>query len=315
MSATSISVVIPTHNCERWITDAVDSAFAQTLRPNQIVVVDDGSTDDTLHRLKRYRERGLEYVAQENQGVSAARNAGIGRVTSDLVAFLDADDVWHPRKLELQHAVLCARPDLGIVGTERFSWPGIVPEGLPSWNSPGVREIRWDDLAVKNYLTTSSVIIRRSALEGVGPTTFDTSLQGPEDYDLWLRVAKAWKVAILELPLAGYRSSPAGLGNQPKSMEAGMGRILEKLDRGRAWDDCGDRFVRRKAYAYFHFSCALMYGAAGRHKVSLLKVVRSMLTYPMPFRPEEARVSLARPKLFGVSALRLLGIKGPHKAP
>src|SRR4051812_15034062 len=99
MSRPSISVVIPTYNCARWVTEAVDSVLAQVLPASQVIVVDDGSRDDTARRLEPYLSRAVEYVRQENQGVSVARNTGVARSGGEYVAFLDADDAWHPRKL------------------------------------------------------------------------------------------------------------------------------------------------------------------------------------------------------------------------
>ena len=100
-----VTVIIPTYNCGPFVAEAVDSVLAQTLPPAGIIVVDDGSSDDTPQRLERYRGL-IQYVTQRNQGVSAARNRGLLLADTEFVAFLDADDVWHPRKLELQMAAL-----------------------------------------------------------------------------------------------------------------------------------------------------------------------------------------------------------------
>src|SRR5262245_24730960 len=96
-----VSVVIPTFNRAHLITGAIESVLAQTLPPLEIIVVDDGSTDDTPERLAPYLDR-IVFLGQENRGVSAARNAGIQAARGNLIAFLDSDDVWHPRKIEIQ---------------------------------------------------------------------------------------------------------------------------------------------------------------------------------------------------------------------
>src|SRR5271165_7143352 len=101
MSAPLISVVIPTYNYGRYVPQAVESVLAQTFKDFEIIVVDDGSTDDTPQQLEPYQDR-IRVHKQANQGVSAARNAGVRLARAALVAFLDADDVWHPRKLEIQ---------------------------------------------------------------------------------------------------------------------------------------------------------------------------------------------------------------------
>src|SRR5438876_789956 len=122
MKLAPVSVVIPTFNKGCLVAEAVESVLAQTLLPAEIIVVDDGSRDDTRERLAAYRER-IQYAFQENRGVSAARNHGVRRATSDLIAFLDSDDVWHPRKLEIQVEALAQNPGLGLLGTASFDWP------------------------------------------------------------------------------------------------------------------------------------------------------------------------------------------------
>ena len=105
-----VSVVIPTFNYGHCVVDAVESALGQTYSPVEVIVVDDGSTDDTRARLEPYRDR-INYVHQPNQGLSAARNTGIRAARGPLVALLDSDDAFHPRKLELQVAYLRAHPE------------------------------------------------------------------------------------------------------------------------------------------------------------------------------------------------------------
>src|ERR1044072_212389 len=122
MKRASVSVVIPTYNSGPYLLEAIDSLLAQTLLPSEIIVVDDGSSDDTPARLKDYRGR-IRYIYQENMGVSAARNRGIEAANGDFIAFLDADDIWHPRKLEFQMETFARIPALGLVGTKFFYIP------------------------------------------------------------------------------------------------------------------------------------------------------------------------------------------------
>src|SRR5271156_2034659 len=101
MSRPAVSVIIPTYNYGRFVTEAVDSVLAQSYTDHEVIVVDDGSVDDTPERMQPYAER-VRYLRQPNQGPSAARNNGIEAARGEYVAFLDADDLWHPRKLEAQ---------------------------------------------------------------------------------------------------------------------------------------------------------------------------------------------------------------------
>src|SRR5581483_8515222 len=181
----SISVVIPAYNAGRYVTQAIDSVLAQTPRPCEILVINDGSTDDTEERLLPYWN-DIRYIAQPNQGVSASRNRGIQEARGDFVAFLDADDVWHPRKLDLQMQVFARRPELGFLSTQRFPWPASeFPDIAATDPRDSLVSIPWSRLVAQNLLDTSSLVCRRELLETVGP--FDTRMQGPEDHDLWVR--------------------------------------------------------------------------------------------------------------------------------
>jgi glycosyltransferase involved in cell wall biosynthesis len=301
MNRPPVSVVIPTHNTSHLLTEAIDSVLAQTLPASEIIVVDDGSQDDTQERLAPYRNR-IQYLYQENQGVSATRNYGIRTARGDLIAFLDADDVWHPRKIELQVKALTENPDLGLLGTGTFDWPApVVPEAKGPL-SGAVARVPWHQLVVKNYFTTSSVLVRHNLVTKVG--LFDSALSVAEDHDLWLRLAEVSTVANLDLPLTGYRSVPGSLSQRAKAMDAGMHRLLRKLDQRKVWD--GKRLLRRKAFSYLHYSCAYMYGAEGRQKMALRNVLRSLAWYPFPYRRSEVRMSLARPKTLLIILLRML---------
>ena len=134
MNSTSVSVVIPTYNYGHFVVGAVESVLAQTYQNVEIIVVNDGSSDDTKARLEPFMGR-VRYIYQDNQGLSAARNTGIGAATCRWIAFLDSDDLWHPRKLELQMAYLDGHPEVGLLATQYFTdlssgWPDIAKQEL-----------------------------------------------------------------------------------------------------------------------------------------------------------------------------------------
>jgi glycosyltransferase involved in cell wall biosynthesis len=309
MTDGSVSVVIPAFNSALTVAESVRSALDQSSPPAQVIVVDDGSTDDTLGRLKEFGDRVL-YVTQTNAGVACARNTGIARATGDFVAFLDADDVWHPRKLEWQmQAFAAGGRAFGALGTGTFAWPASTMPDLAQI-APHVSEISWDQIAIRNPFTTSSMIVRRRVLDAAGP--FDTDLRGPEDHDLWLRVAEASAVGILDAPLTGYRDAHGSLSKHAAQMERGMRRILEKLDEREAWG--GRWLLRRASTAYADYSCAYMYAAAGEPRLALTRLRRSLLTYPVPYRKGTMRMRLARPKLLVALLLTLAGLRSGHAA-
>jgi glycosyltransferase involved in cell wall biosynthesis len=302
MRVAPVSVVIPTFDSGRWIAQAIDSALAQTVLPAQIIVVDDGSTDDTPLRLRPYARR-VRVIRQVNQGVSAARNRGVAECTSDFIAFLDADDVWHPRKLEIQLKAFVAFPEIALLGTASINWPvQSWPQALSDVAAPDPLRITWADLAVKNRLVTSSVVVRANELRAAG--AFDVALQGPEDRDLWLRIAESAGVAAVPWPLTGYRHVPGSVSQQPARCHAGMRRILRKLDEQGLWR--GRWLLRRKAYGYMCHSCAYIYGAAGCYARSALNSLKSFAWYPLPFRRDETRSPYERPKRLVLTLLKLL---------
>ena len=116
----TVSVVIPTYNYGRYICETIDSALAQTYKPLEVIVVDDGSTDDTRERLAAYSDR-IRYILQKNSGPAAARNTGIVAAQGEFVALLDSDDLWLPEKVERQVALYLREQDAGIVATQRFA--------------------------------------------------------------------------------------------------------------------------------------------------------------------------------------------------
>jgi len=294
-----VSVVIPTYNSAALVVEAVRSALAQSHIPAEVIVVDDGSTDDTGQRLAAFGPP-VRYVHQVNQGVAGARNRGIREATCDLIAFLDADDVWHPRKLEMQVECLRGEPALGLIGTSVVDWPN---EAFPAFDEsarPRPVVVRLNDFVVRNHFTTSSIVVRRDVLERVGH--FDRALQGPEDYDLWLRVAQVAAVANLPLRLTGYRDVPGSLGKQAVSMEAGVRIILGKLAAAGVFR--GQPLLRRKAWSYLFYSCAYLRGAAGDSPAALRLLVRSLASFPLPYSREEVRMPLARPRLLLRTLLR-----------
>jgi glycosyltransferase involved in cell wall biosynthesis len=288
----------------------VASALAQTAGPAEVVVVDDGSTDDTRDRLAPFAGR-IKYVRQQNQGVSAARNRGVEEARGEFVAFLDADDVWHPQKWELQFRAFERFPRLGMLGAQPFPWPARTFPALAGADAPPLTPVGWHDLVVKNYLTTSSVVVRREALARAG--RFDTGMQGPEDRDLWLRVARLAPIAILELPLTGYRDVPGSVSKHVERCRAGMVRILQKLDEQNLWN--GQWALRRKAYSYVYHSCAYLHSAAGAHRRALVCSAKSFLWYPLPYGRREVLTPAERPKRFAVNLLRWLGLKAPERLP
>jgi len=198
MAYPSICVVVPAYNSETTIGRALASVAAQTLQPAHIVVVDDASTDNTAVIAQGFTGATVEVIRlTKNQGASGARNVGIRCANTDLIAFLDADDEWLPRKLERQVEALLAEPGSSFVSCRTYL---ISPAGENLGDTYGDHEITvgehaWKALLAENYVTTPSVLVWRKYLEESGG--FDPSLKIAEDQDMWIRLAERGRLSYV----------------------------------------------------------------------------------------------------------------------
>lgn len=196
-SAPLVTVILPTYNRSELILRAVDSVLNQDFQNFELIVVDDGSEDHTFEALAVYGDR-LSILRQAHAGVSRARNTGLSRARGHLIAFLDSDDWWLPRKLSAQVHFFENHPEAVICQTEE-RW---VRNGKRV--NPGKRhEKPWGEAFFRSLhlclISPSAVMIRRAVFDEVG--RFDESLPACEDYDLWLRVTARWPVYTLGEPL------------------------------------------------------------------------------------------------------------------
>lgn len=201
----AVTVVIPAFNSERYIGEALASIQGQTLRDVEVLLIDDGSTDNTLGEVERFSDSlDLTIVRQANAGPSAARNVGIRQARGRYCAFLDADDVMLPECLATQFALLAADPGFGLVLTDvmTFDEGGIIHRAR--WNlSETSSETALERLLLENFVTTSAVMAPKERLIEAG--LFSEDRRVAEDYELWLRLAARWKVGLIDRPLVRYR--------------------------------------------------------------------------------------------------------------
>jgi len=194
---TQVSVIIPTYNRGWTIGEAVDSVLAQDYREFELIVVDDGSTDNTPEVLDAYRGT-IKVFRQENTGVSAARNRGIAEASGRFIAFLDSDDLWLPQKLSRQVEFFNTTPDALICQTEEV-WIRSGVRVNPKKRHQKPSGMIFEPSLVLCLVSPSAVMIRRSLLEIVG--NFDETLPACEDYDLWLRISCRFPVYRIDTPL------------------------------------------------------------------------------------------------------------------
>ena len=185
-----VSVIIPTYNRGRLITRAIDSVLNQTYRNLEIIIIDDGSNDQTGSILGSYKNR-IQYFYQENQGISAARNRGIKEAKGSYIAFLDSDDEWVEDKLAIQVEILDKNPNIGIIHNKMIilNEQGVKVGTKPTNDSGKTFQ---ELIEFIGDLPTSSVITRSQCFQKVG--VFDESLPTMEDFEMWMRIAKNYEI-------------------------------------------------------------------------------------------------------------------------
>lgn len=206
-----VSVIIPAYNSVAYIGQALESVLGQTYRNIEIIVIDDGSTDGTGGCIGHYGP-GVTYIRQENQGPATARNVGILRARGTYLAFLDADDVWLPEKIEEQVRYLESSPDMVLVYTNFVKSADGTPVGPVQCATPAQREegavfeqMLNSDVRSRPRVLPSSVVMRRNIIARAG--LFDPFIAGPggEDREFWIRVASVGNFGFVDRVLWVYR--------------------------------------------------------------------------------------------------------------
>ncbi len=237
-----IDVVMPLHNGARFVERAIASVLGQSLPPACLFVVDDGSTDQGPGRVRSLIERHqgptrITLAQQPNAGPNAARNHGLRLGRSPFVAFIDADDRWHPEKLEAQMGLFAAADSALLLVYCQGHW--IDAEDRPAQGPPlrepsPLRGNAFAQLLPRNRITgsASAVLIRREAFSLAGP--FDESLRTMEDFDMWLRIAAKGRIDLVERDLVGIRAHEANNTRNAPHMLRGMLRFTAKwFEQGR----------------------------------------------------------------------------------
>ncbi|MBN1124757.1 MAG: glycosyltransferase family 2 protein [Sedimentisphaerales bacterium] len=258
-----VSVVIPAYNSARYIRRALDSVLAQTVPVRQILVIDDGSTDDTAQVVSEYGGR-VEYIYQANAGAGAARNTGIQAATSEWIAFLDADDEWLPHRLESQAELLKKHSELVWVGGNFINCVCRTEQRAPSLDLRECEELLMGKEVVENYFQalfggidpcTDTILIRRNVLIEAG--LFSTDLKRGNDYDMWWRIAyRHPRIGFVCDPLAVYHldieNSIIHKHTDP-TMHADLIRrhlhLAEQYSMTRLFQPVAEQFLRRWARA------------------------------------------------------------------
>lgn len=199
-----LSVVLPVYNCPQYVGHAIESILAQTFEDLELIIIDDGSTDETPDVLRRYSDTRIRHITQANRGLPRTLNRGIDEARGTYIARQDQDDISRPERLARQVSFLAEHPDYGMVGTWAEIWEGDLRTSRLHAHPSDNATLQFE-LLLDNPFVHSSVVIRKAALERVGPYSTDATRQPPEDYELWSRIARLFSVANIPEPLHVYR--------------------------------------------------------------------------------------------------------------
>lgn len=291
-----VAVVIPVHNGEPFLVETLAAVAAQTRPCDELVVVDDGSTDGAVESA-RASGIGFKVVPLRQGGVSRARNQGLVATSSELVCFLDQDDVWHPEHLCRQVALFERDPGLGAVVSPYHHWhPRVTdgayvrPSGLPE-NPQGATDPRYTGWVYHEFLRdcwalTSATMVRRDVLDRLGG--FDESLPFSEDWDLWLRLSREVRFAALQGPPVLYRQHAVQGSRRVRGIDyrcrlllaAAQNHGLASRDgrriRRRDFNACIARYEAEFGYDHLRF---------GDRRVGLAALWRAWRRRPVALKP------------------------------
>jgi glycosyltransferase involved in cell wall biosynthesis len=282
-----ISFVIPSYNYGRFVGEAVDSVLLQTYPKVEIIVVDDGSTDDTRERLAPYGDR-IRYIYQENKGLPGARNTGIRAASGELVALLDADDLVHRQLLEVLSAALI-RDRLDGICPRMVKELADLQRPLPK--TPRVINVDVEDLLGSTPLTSSGMLLRKSSALAVGG--FDENLRSAEDRDMWLRMAARYRIAVMDCEAFYYRLHPAQMNRKTERMLTAFQRVLDRFFAEHA----GYEGLRPVGYAFMHFGATIGFLEEGDRRQALSHLLESLRHLPFAGKDRGPLSSLVRIKL------------------
>lgn len=226
-----VSVIIPSYNGGKYLPETLDSVLKQTYTDYEIIIVDDGSSDDTKDVVERYRKKfpeKIKYIYQKNAGPASARNNGIRNSSGEFIAFVDCDDVWVSEKLQVQVDYLRKHPQCGFVFSDVFALDkdGRIGKTMMRFKHPESGKIFYS-LLKENFVLTLTLVTRRKCIEKVNG--FCEDLLSSEDHHCWLKMANFYDGVYINLPLAFYRIRQDGLSSATVSLREKDIRVIDMI--------------------------------------------------------------------------------------
>jgi glycosyltransferase involved in cell wall biosynthesis len=271
-----VSVVIPTYNRARYLKRAIQSILDQTFQDFEIIVVDDGSTDETPETVKAFQDARIGYFRHDtNRQEARARNTGVRNSVGEYIAFLDDDDTWLPQKLAMQVNLLDKSPSkVGAVYCSALQVDGETGRVLFQWNAKKRGNI-FRDLSEQNWIgIPSNIILRRQCFDTLG--LFDEQIEFGLDYDMWVRVAKAYEFDFLSEPLVLRSAYHKRLSTNYKLVLKGTESMLRKY---------ADYFsLNKRAYSYRLLAMGVLYCYNGQVRTARATFLKAIRLNPLEIR-------------------------------
>jgi glycosyltransferase involved in cell wall biosynthesis len=292
----SLSVIIPTYNRAQMVGRAIRSVLDQTYQDFEIVVVDDGSKDNTEEVVRSFNDKRVRYIKHErNEGVAAARNTGIKATRSKYIAFQDSDDEWLPEKLEKQMAGFrTASSNIGVVYTAFLKIEGDKKTYIPSPELTQKEGDIYNSLVRGNFVAPPAAVVKRECFAKAG--MFDEGIPCFEDWELWLRISKYYHFKYIDEPLIiAYSGTPGSILADQGALARGYELILKK--------HCGDiKEKGRKLLAIYYIAAGNKLCLSGEFKRGRNYLIKAALAYPLNIA------------YLGAVLASLLGQRGYNKA-
>lgn len=274
-----VSIIIPSYNMAALVVRAVESVLKQTYKNIEIIVVDDGSTDDTRLRLEPFKDK-IRYFYKTNGGVCSARNVGLREARGEFIGLLDSDDTYMPQKVERCLDFLNKHPDFGFVHTDTFLVDS-REQVIERYQHPKSRNTGWITgvLLKGNFIANNTNFFRRECYERCGG--YQESLFPPGDWDFWLRISKQYKIGYIHEPLSSYSISSNSCFNDLERTRREEQWVLDNFFKDETrWDG----LTKRQAYAEFHLRNAQCYFVKGQEDACRREYKQSFERNPLNFK-------------------------------
>lgn len=298
-----VSVVIPAYNAMNYLPETLENALSQTYDDFEVIVVNDGSSDETEQWVSQIKDSRVKLISQKNQGLAGARNTGIAHAKGEYIAFLDADDLWEPTKLEKQLRVLEENPEVGLV----YTWVAYIDDKGESTGRVFKHQIEgdvWQKLTEHNIVESGSVaMVRRDCFENCG--VFDRNLGSyVEDWDMWLRLATRYHFKVVQEPLVYYRQVATSASRNWEAMEQSFQLVIEKAFKSAPQEL---QYLKQQSYGFTKLCLAwkALQSIQKDYKKAIDFRKQALAYYPqLRFSKEYFRLSLA------IAIMRWFGADG-----